>query len=142
MLGSHSPYNRKSLSLIFVCLFRIAGLTKHLTIIWGCLPALAPRLDVVALHFVIFKMLTADGAYSVLLAVRRHFILFNERPQIEKPASKWIRVAAKQKFVDTLRLLHLVVFVQTLYLRAYRGGVIDTVMIFVVEMTPVNTFHI
>ena len=103
------------------------------------MPALAPRLDVVALHLVIFKMLTADGAYSVLLAVCRHFIPFIELPQIEKPAGERIRVAAKQKFVDTLRLLHLVVLVQTLYLRTYRGGVIDIFSFLNVIITTIDS---
>ena len=68
--GSKAPLTNTSgglpqyLSLFFLLL---QALQKHLTVIRCRLPALAPRLDMVALHLLNCKVLSADGTYPTCL---------------------------------------------------------------------------
>ena len=58
--------------LILICLFPVTGFTKHLTVFGDCLSAFAPRLNVITVHFLKFKMLPTYRAYPILPAVCRH----------------------------------------------------------------------
>lgn len=133
---------KRVIALILVALFPVAGLAEYLTVLRNCLSSLAPGLDVLAPHLAICKMLASEGAYPVLTAVFRHFIRHIKCPQVEQSAREWVCIPAKQKFIDAFCFLHLVIFMQAFYLCAHYRRIIRAVMVCVIEMAPLQTFHI
>lgn len=73
----------------------------------------------VTFHFIKFKMLAANRAYSILPTISRYFIPFFESTQVEKSARKWVYIAAQQKLIYPLCFLHFIILMQTLYFRAH-----------------------
>ena len=62
----------------------VALRAEHLEIVRQRLAALAPRDDVVALHFGEFEVLAADRAEPALLRVGGLLLRVGERPQVQK----------------------------------------------------------
>ena len=122
---------------ILIRFLSVAIFTEHLAIIWRCMAAFAPRLDMVTFHLVIFKVLSANGANAVLSAICRQLIPFIKRPQIEQSAGERVAVPAKQKFVNSFRLLHIFVLVQSFDLGFHCGGVVGVRVVSIIKVAPV-----
>ena len=64
--------------ILYVTLFSVTLLAEHLKIVYGCLSALAPRNDMVSLHFIYFVMFATDRANTILPFVCSSLVLVGE----------------------------------------------------------------
>ena len=128
--------------LIHIRFSTITVAAQHLTVFRYCLSAFAPRFDVVAFHISKLKMTMANWANALLLTICSHFITLIKCPQIKQPSGKRVCIFAQQKFVNSLIFLHIIIFMQTLYLFIHHRGIIAAAVIDIVKMTPVQPLHI
>ena len=56
---------------LFIAFFQITLYTQHLTVIGCCVSSLAPRNNMIAVHFIKLKLFSADSAFMILLFICR-----------------------------------------------------------------------
>ena len=114
----------------------IAYRAKHLEVIQIRLAALAPRNDMVALHFRQFAMMLTDGANSALPFICGTLHCIAECTEIEVSF-----LTSEQIWVNAFLARYLIVRHKGVTFVPQFGRGVVVVMTFIIEFSPINGFH-
>ena len=122
---------------VFFCTFSSVTLhTRHLTVFCRGHAAVLPGCDVVGLHFLQLEVLAAVGANVTL-----SFIGLPPHLLVEQTEIKVAQVTRELVLVDATLAFNFIILYRFTDLFLQRIGVVDVLVVVVVELAPVQALH-